>query len=163
MAETDATKRALSTFGNAFGLLLYVHPPGPTTSPEGRGPRGTTREKPQEGNGSKALDGELVARVRQIERGLDRPDLHQDMVSREVGHVDKSVLAFSEPKRLRNPQHLTQVAKLPCTICGRVPAHAHHLTFMQPKALGRKVSDEFTVPLCAIHHRDLHAAGNERR
>jgi hypothetical protein len=25
----------------------------------------------------------------------------------------------------------------------------------------RKVSDEFTVPLCALHHRDLHARGNE--
>ena len=25
-----------------------------------------------------------------------------------------------------------------------------------------KVSDEFTVPLCAIHHAENHATGNER-
>jgi hypothetical protein len=27
--------------------------------------------------------------------------------------------------------------------------------------LGRKVSDEFTVPLCRKHHRELHRHGNE--
>jgi hypothetical protein len=42
-----------------------------------------------------------------------------------------------------------------------LPSHAHHLTFTQPKALGRKVSDEFTVPLCNLHHRELHDQGNE--
>ena len=162
MAETDATKRALSTFGNAFGLQLYVAPLGSPSSPDGRSPRSASRGEPHEGNGSDAI-GEVVARVRQIERGLDRPDINQDVSPRETGHVDKSVLAISEPKRLRSPQHLAQVGKLPCSVCGRTPAHAHHLTFMQPKALARKVSDEFTVPLCAIHHRDLHSAGNERR
>lgn len=28
--------------------------------------------------------------------------------------------------------------------------------------MGRKVSNEFTVPLCAVHHDDLHHAGNEQ-
>ena len=37
----------------------------------------------------------------------------------------------------------------------------HHLRFAQPRALGLKVSDEFTVPLCRGHHRQLHQAGNE--
>ena len=37
----------------------------------------------------------------------------------------------------------------------------HHLRFAQPRALGLKVSDEFTVPLCRGHHRELHRAGNE--
>jgi hypothetical protein len=32
---------------------------------------------------------------------------------------------------------------------------------MQPRALGRKVSDEFAVPLCRGHHRALHRAGDE--
>ena len=32
----------------------------------------------------------------------------------------------------------------------------------QPTALGRKVSDEFTVPLCSTHHRELHQHGDER-
>ena len=27
--------------------------------------------------------------------------------------------------------------------------------------MGRKVSDEFTVPLCATHHHELHMRGNE--
>jgi hypothetical protein len=33
--------------------------------------------------------------------------------------------------------------------------------FAQPKALGRKVSDEFTVPLCRTHHRQVHQTGDE--
>jgi hypothetical protein len=32
---------------------------------------------------------------------------------------------------------------------------------MQPRALGRKASDEFAVPLCRIHHRLVHRVGNE--
>jgi hypothetical protein len=43
----------------------------------------------------------------------------------------------------------------------RQPSDPHHLRFSQPRALGLKVSDEFTVPLCRGHHRQLHQAGNE--
>lgn len=53
------------------------------------------------------------------------------------------------------------VATQPCLVCGRQPSEAHHLKFSQPSALGRKVSDAFIVPLCALLHRDLHTAGNE--
>jgi hypothetical protein len=53
------------------------------------------------------------------------------------------------------------VAKQPCLICGRRPADAHHLRFAQSRTLGRKVSDEFTVPLCRGHHREIHRCGNE--
>ena len=28
--------------------------------------------------------------------------------------------------------------------------------------MGRKVSDRFTVPICRLHHRELHRRGNER-
>jgi hypothetical protein len=35
------------------------------------------------------------------------------------------------------------------------------LRFAQVAALGRKVSDEFTVPLCRGHHRELHHSGDE--
>jgi hypothetical protein len=35
------------------------------------------------------------------------------------------------------------------------------LRFAQTRGLGLKVSDEFTVPLCRGHHRELHRAGNE--
>jgi hypothetical protein len=32
---------------------------------------------------------------------------------------------------------------------------------VQPRALGRKASDEFAVPLCRSHHRAVHRAGGE--
>ena len=53
------------------------------------------------------------------------------------------------------------MAKQPCLICGRRPADPHHLRFAQHRALGRKVSDEFTVPLCRGHHREVHRCGDE--
>jgi len=49
----------------------------------------------------------------------------------------------------------------PCLICGRQPSDPHHLRFAQPPALGRKVSDEFTVPLCRGHHREVHRSSDE--
>jgi hypothetical protein len=76
--------------------------------------------------------------------------------------IDNSVLALAEPKRYRNKEHLRFVAKLPCLICGRKPSDPHHLRFTQRRALGRKVSDEFTVPLCRVHHRAVHRVGDER-
>jgi hypothetical protein len=75
--------------------------------------------------------------------------------------IDKSVLALSEPRRVRDREHVRQVAKQPCLICGRQPCDPHHLRFTQSRALGRKVSDEFTVPLCRGHHREVHRCGDE--
>ena len=75
--------------------------------------------------------------------------------------VDKSVLALPEPRRVRDRDHVQSVAKRPCLICGRQPSDAHHLRFAQSRALGRKVSDEFTVPLCRGHHREVHRCGDE--
>ena len=77
---------------------------------------------------------------------------HQQLASR----IDKSVLTIGETKRIRCKEHLRFVASLPCLICGRTPSHAHHLRHAQPRGLGLKVSDEFTVPLCATHHQHLH-------
>jgi hypothetical protein len=77
------------------------------------------------------------------------------------GQIDKSVLTIAEPKRLRDKAHLRFVASQACLVCGRQPSDPHHLRFAQPRALGLKVSDEFTVPLCRGHHRQLHQAGNE--
>lgn len=75
--------------------------------------------------------------------------------------IDKSKLRFGEPRRIRNKAHLRFVASHCCLICGRQPSDAHHLRFAQHRALGSKVSDEFTVPLCRIHHRELHRSSNE--
>jgi len=65
------------------------------------------------------------------------------------------------PRRIRDRDHVRFVAKQPCLICGRKPSDPHHLRFTQQRALGRKVSDEFTVPLCRGHHREVHRCGDE--
>jgi hypothetical protein len=70
-------------------------------------------------------------------------------------------LAHPEPRRFRDKEHVRFVAKQPCLICGRRPADSHHLRFAQHRALGRKASDEFTVPLCRGHHREVHRYGDE--
>ena len=57
--------------------------------------------------------------------------------------------------------HLRFVASQPCLVCRRTPCDAHHLTFAQSRSLGRKVSDEFTVPFCRDHHLQFHRQGNE--
>ena len=76
--------------------------------------------------------------------------------------VDKAVLAIGEPRRHHNKEHLRFVAKQACLVCGRKPSDPHHLRFMQPRALGWKVSDEFVAPLCRIHHRAVHRVSDER-
>ncbi len=76
--------------------------------------------------------------------------------------IDNSALAYPEPRRIRDRDHVRFVAMQPCLICGRQPVDAHHLRFAQSRALGRKVSDEFTVPLCRGHHREVHRHGDEQ-
>jgi hypothetical protein len=75
--------------------------------------------------------------------------------------IDKSVLEFPESRRIRDREHIRHVMKQPCLVCGRRPSDPHHLRFSQSRALGRKVSDEFTVPLCRTHHREVHRSGDE--
>jgi hypothetical protein len=79
----------------------------------------------------------------------------------DTTRVDKSLLALPEPRRFRDKNHRKFVSKQPCVVCGRQPAYAHHLRFAQHRALGRKVSDEFIVPLCRGHHREVHRSGDE--
>ena len=87
----------------------------------------------------------------------DQPAAHQEIRSR----IDKSVLAIPVARRLRDKTHLRFVAEQACLVCGRQPCDAHHLRFAQSRGLSLKVSDEFTVPLCRAHHRELHRAGRE--
>ena len=89
---------------------------------------------------------------------VDKPEPQNGAQS---GIIEKSALSLSEPRRLRDRDHLKLVSKQPCLVCGRRPCDAHHLRFSQPRALSRKVSDEFTVPLCRGHHRELHRCGDE--
>ena len=190
-AETDATKRALMTFGNAFGLSLYAGTPeakpkaqvpvstqeqparrsfegitGPNPSEEAQHPP-TSADQVASEEGQAAPASARLEDQPSLPVSLPGPDWPQirpleeaERLNRE--RVDKSALAVSEPKRIRNSGHLAFVASRPCLICGRNRAHAHHLKFAQPTALGRKVSDEFTVPRCPTHHRELHQHGDER-
>jgi hypothetical protein len=80
---------------------------------------------------------------------------------RRAKSIDKSTLALAEPRRIRDRDHVRYIAHQPCLVCGRQPSDAHHLRFAQSRALGRKTSDEFTVPLCRGHHREVHRRGDE--
>jgi hypothetical protein len=183
-AETDATKRALVTFGKPFGLALYANgkqrspaliqalgpAPQRQVSPADTGPM-THPENDGDHGGPIELSGATPAEARSKMPKIE--DTHPDRnalaappvveLSPELAprRIDKSVLTFGTPKRLRDKAHLRFVATQPCLVCGRQPSDPHHLRFAQPRALGLKVSDEFTVPLCRGHHRLLHQTGNE--
>jgi hypothetical protein len=110
---------------------------------------------------------ETLAHVTTVGSGLDTANAQK--VSGELsnpasgvgGGIDKSVLEIGEPRRLRDKEHRKFVSAQACLICGRQPSDPHHLRLAQPRALGRKVSDEFMVPLCRIHHRESHRAAEE--
>jgi hypothetical protein len=78
-----------------------------------------------------------------------------------IARIEQNDPAHPEPRRIRDREHVKFVAGHPCLICGRRPADPHHLRFAQSRALGRRVSDEFTVPLCRGHHREVHRCGDE--
>jgi hypothetical protein len=177
-AETDATKRALTTFGKRFGLELYrsakrkplqsepalqsqlptprfgFHPDDTTPIPRPSRYYGGRERVPiieQIGGGGTTIEQKPIA----------APALAPTNDEALSPRIDKSRLTIAEPKRLRDKAHLKFVATQPCLMCGRQPSDPHHLRFAQPRAIGLKVSDEFTVPLCRGHHRELHQAGNE--
>ena len=104
-------------------------------------------------NPSTAADARVLVREPQKQR--KRP-------GSRIRIVGADNLASVKPRRSRDKDHLRFIAVQSCTVCGRQPCEAHHLRFAQPRALGRRVSDEFTVPLCRVHHRELHRLGNER-
>jgi hypothetical protein len=246
-AETDATKRALATFGNCFGLGLYDKEQNGVTAKRAAGGKSFILYDPTgapfAGNLSAegfcsglrqlietmSLPAELEALARCNKEGVSRlrtevPNLktaknihYADIVERLIkdrlapssplraanshgdpanlhgspangpdvpcpadppyhpappplppskiargSRIDKSLLPIGIERRLRDKAHLMFVATQPCVICGRQPSQAHHLTFCQKRGLSLKVSDEFTVPLCALHHDGLHRGGPER-
>jgi DNA recombination protein Rad52 len=224
-AETDATKRALATFGNRFGLGLYdkeqngVTPKQPSErstmlclyQPEGGvlaenvSPEGFCSglrqligkmQTPVELEALMQANQESLHQLRteapnlKTAKGVHYADVLQRVANERVGdlssnkdevplsetaaegplkpskiasgpRIDKSALIIGEERRYRDKEHLKFVASQPCVICERQPAHAHHLTFAQPRGLSIKVSDEFTVALCAVHHDELHRSGGE--
>ena len=180
-AETDATKRALATFGKPFGLALYgggkvtqlpkTSAPEPKPANLGQDVRfarddTTPIPRPSRYYGRRQ---DLVTPDRAQAQTLPQLDVQASADASLVppsadqlpARIDKSILTIATPKRLRDKSHLRFVASHPCLVCGRQPSDPHHLRFAQPRAMGLKVSDEFTVPLCRDHHRQLHQAGNE--
>jgi hypothetical protein len=209
MAETDATKRALATFGKPFGLGLYLSakrapeianttipnaPPIPDhdrrrtlqrLGPNGRyhvptRPRGSIDPELDQASAQASSPDESGTQSGDQANGATPADAPPrdastggSSVSVDPGSEtlsqNSTVQAVAEEGRLliekitrhRDPGHLKFVAAQPCLICGRSPSDAHHLRFAQPRAFGRKVSDEFTVPLCRVHHRQVHQSGKE--
>jgi ERF superfamily len=95
---------------------------------------------------------------------LGRPEADASQKVSMVGHKrsrSRVIRALGKTVRLRDKDHRKFVQQQACLVCGRAPSDPHHLTFTQPRALGRRVSDEFTVPVCRIHHRELHRSGDE--
>ena len=196
------SKRALATFGKAFGLALYVgrasvptqqHPQNHAAQTAQASPAHRTDGGQRTNGGQPAqatttlLSPERTAGDGHSERsnGDAQPAIaatasadattlmstgpHPNGALATVNgplrgqrqSIDKSGLPLHEPRRVRDKEHLRYVASQPCLLCSATPSDAHHVRFAQPRAMGRKVSDEFTVPLCRAHHRELHHSGNE--
>jgi ERF superfamily len=92
----------------------------------------------------------------------DRPQVGSEAepIRPQVSH--DSVVVLAKPVRERDRQHLRFLSTQPCLICGRAPSDPHHIKFAEQRAMGRKVSDRYTVPICRLHHRELHRLGDER-
>jgi hypothetical protein len=105
--------------------------------------------------------GEAVPPLKNGKQSSDTTDRRKRKANGPSPSVDKTVLTHPEPRRIRDREHVRFVAQQTCLVCGRQPCDAHHLRFAQNRALGRRVSDEFTVPLCRGHHRELHRHGDE--
>jgi hypothetical protein len=165
----------------AFAARMIQHAASPDASAEDVSTSGTIAETPSEAQSAPTKSVKPVratTRRRQAKEPADqaadplipsKPSV--DRIARTptnlqadagLPKIQKSELTISEPRRHRDKTHLTFVALQPCLVCGRSPADAHHLRFTQPRAMGRKVSDEFTVPLCRTHHRDNHRFGDEQ-
>ena len=116
---------------------------------------------------AEALEGAFTARLSQLEELEPLAPKHEDAnggsnQSLQVGLSEQTVTVIRKPVRERDREHLKFVASQPCLVCGRAPSDAHHIKFAEQRAMGRKVSDRFTVPICRLHHRELHRRGNER-
>jgi hypothetical protein len=119
------------------------------------------------GPDAQSLEDAFAARLAQFgeagsdqERGAKEGELFQ-LPSASPSRTE-TVTVIAKPVRERDRNHLRFVAAQPCLVCGRTPSDPHHIKFAEQRAMGRKVSDRFSVPLCRLHHRELHRRGNER-
>jgi hypothetical protein len=117
---------------------------------------------------AQTLEAAFVARLSEIEESEALPR-SKSQKANSLDHKplradpgDQAVIVIGKPVRERDRDHLRFVASQPCLVCGRTPSDAHHIKFAEQRAIGRKVGDRFTVPICRLHHRELHRKGNER-
>jgi hypothetical protein len=103
----------------------------------------------------------FTERLGQVDR-QEPAAVEEDGNSPPPASGNQTVTVISKPVRERDRHHLKFVASQACLVCARTPSDPHHIKFAEQRAMGRKVSDKFTVPLCRLHHRDLHRHGNER-
>jgi hypothetical protein len=127
-------------------------------------PDGTSDRPAGSGTPAECPDAPPHALLDQSEMLVGGPVVKASQKATTVGRKRSSsdvVRALGKTVRLRDKDHRKFVLRQPCLVCGRMPSDPHHLTFTQPRALGRRVSDEFTVPVCRVHHRELHRSGDE--
>lgn len=69
---------------------------------------------------------------------------------------------MKKPKLLRwtNDKYLQWVKSQPCCVCGATSDDAHHLIGHGQGGVGTKAHDLFTIPLCRVHHGELHKDPN---
>ena len=60
----------------------------------------------------------------------------------------------AEKRPGKDPQHLANVRKLPCVVCGEPgPSECHHLKQgTNERGMGLRSSDKWAIPLCHEHH-----------
>ncbi|WP_272656444.1 MULTISPECIES: DUF968 domain-containing protein [unclassified Providencia] len=63
-------------------------------------------------------------------------------------------------KRWTSDEYLKWVKSQPCCVCGATADDAHHLIGYGQGGTGTKAHDLFTIPLCRIHHSELHKDPN---
>jgi hypothetical protein len=158
--SADDAKQVEEAF--AAKMVLHDAPPEASTSVDPTKPPGDVKRSRGRPRKTSSANGHAAARpVASPMADGDPRSSTRERADPAPTKIDKSKLTFGEPRRLRDKAHLKFVASQPCLVCGRSPADAHHLRFAQLRAMGRKVSDEFTVPLCRTHHRDNHSFGDE--
>jgi hypothetical protein len=115
-----------------------------------------------------AVEASFAATLNQLEKvapaaGPAKQEANgQHLASECSERGSKEVTVITKPVRERDRDHLRFVAAQPCLVCGRTPSDPHHVNFAEQQSMGRKVGDKFTVPVCRLHHRELHRRGHER-
>ena len=67
-----------------------------------------------------------------------------------------------QKKRWQSKQYLKYVASHPCLLCQHNETQAHHITITEKRGISQKVSDYYTLPLCYLHHDQLHNTGERK-